>query len=124
MKTTSFLLVHLMAGIWRTGWKVIQQDLMQLSVMTAFLILKVNSVQLRNYGSLHGNLKALHGRTENYMKNGLLIGIFRMPRPLCSLFREPGISEFRKNRHSSSSLLCRCSVLKVNYFIFRMNFIL
>src|ERR1035437_3831623 len=124
MKITSFLQVLLMVDIWRTGWKVIQQDLMQLSVTTAFLILKVSLVQLRNYGSLHGNLRALHGRTENYMKNGLLIGIFRMPRPLCSSFREPGISGFLKNRHSSSLLLCKCSVLKVNYFIFRMNFIL
>src|ERR1017187_4233806 len=113
-----------MADIWRIGWKVILQDLMLLSVMTEFLILKVSSVQLRNYGSLHGNLKAPHGRIKNYMKNGLHIGIFRMPKPQCSSFRELGISGYPKNRHSNSSLLCKCSVLKVNYCIFRMNFIL
>src|ERR1035437_1579377 len=113
-----------MEDIWKTGLKVIEQDLMLLSVMTAFLILKVSSARLRNYGSLYGNSKVLHGRIENYMKSGLLTGIFRMLKHLCSSSREPGISGFPKNRLSSSLLLCRCLVLKVNCFIFLMNFIL
>src|ERR1039457_2428932 len=124
MKRISFLLVLPMAGIWKTGWKVIQLDLMPWLVMMAFLILKVSSAQLKNYGFLHGNLKAHPGRTENYMKNGLLIGISRMPKPLCSLYRAPEILGFLKNRHSNYSLPYRCSVLKVNYFIFQTNFIL